>query len=281
MTTNSTTNKPAVQDKDANGVTNKLLNKVFLRWTFLGELGWNYERMMGSGYCFSIMPLLKTVYKDDEDALQNAVRNHLQFFNTNMYTGSVILGVNCALEPELKESGAEAVAGIKTGLMGPLAGVGDSVFGVIIPTVFGSIAAYMALQGSPIGCIIWVLLGVALLALRYGLFRMGYVQGKAAVNTIAEHMKPITDAAAVLGLTVVGALVCSVVTVNAPGTFQFGEVSQSVQEMLDTIMPGLLPLAATLGTYALLSRKGMTSNKAILIIFIVGMVLGCTGLLCK
>lgn len=276
-----TTSNEMTEKKETTAISNKLLNKIFLRWTFLGELGWNYERMMGSGYCFSIMPLLKEVYKDDEDALQAAVRNHLQFFNTNMYTGSVILGVNCALEPELKESGAEAVAGIKTGLMGPLAGVGDSVFGVIIPTVFGSIAAYMALQGSPLGCIIWVLLGVVLLALRYALFRMGYTQGKAAVNTIAEHMKPITDAAAVLGLTVVGALICSVVTVNAPGTFQFGEVSQSVQEMLDTIMPGLLPLLATMGTYTLLSRKGMTSNKAILIIFVVGMILGCTGILCK
>lgn len=258
----------------------KTLKSVFWRWCIFGQLGWNYEKMQGSGYCFSMMPALKEIYKDEDD-LQKAVENHLQFFNTTPHNGVMIFGINCAIEPKLKLDGLEAISGIKTGLMGPFAGIGDSIFGVIIPTIFGAIAAYMALAGNPIGCIIWMLVGASIMVVRWLLFKLGYTQGLSAVDTISENMKPITDAASILGLVVVGALVCSVVSVTAPGSFVMGDMNQPVQDMLDSIMPGLLPLVTTGLVYALLSRKGMTSNKVILIVFVVGMVLGCTGILAK
>ena len=165
--------------------------------------------------------------------------------------------------------------------MGPFAGVGDSIFGVIIPTIFGSIAAYMALSGNPVGSFIWIIAGVVTAFIRWWLFKLGYTQGQSAVDTIAENMKPITDAAGILGLVVVGALICTVVAVTAPGTFAMGDVNQKVQDLLDGIMPGLLPLCVTAFVYWLLSRKGMTSNKAILIVIVIGLVLGCTGILAK
>lgn len=262
-------------------LSQKTLNSVFWRWFLWGQIGWNYEKMQGSGYCFSMMPALKEIYKGDDDALQEAVENHLQFFNTTPHTAFVILGINCAVEPELKLSGKEAIAGIKTGLMGPFAGVGDSIFGVIIPTIFGSIAAYMALSGNPVGSFIWIIAGVVTAFIRWWLFKLGYTQGQSAVDTIAENMKPITDAAGILGLVVVGALICTVVAVTAPGTFAMGDVNQKVQDLLDGIMPGLLPLCVTAFVYWLLSRKGMTSNKAIIIVIVIGLVLGCTGILAK
>ena len=254
-------------------LSQKTLNSVFWRWFLWGQIGWNYEKMQGSGYCFSMMPALKEIYKGDDDALQEAVENHLQFFNTTPHTAFVILGINCAVEPELKLSGKEAIAGIKTGLMGPFAGVGDSIFGVIIPTIFGSIAAYMALSGNPVGSFIWIIAGVVTAFIRWWLFKLGYTQGQSAVDTIAENMKPITDAAGILGLVVVGALICTVVAVTAPGTFAMGDVNQKVQDLLDGIMPGLLPLCVTAFVYWLLSRKGMTSNKAIVIVIVIGLVL--------
>ena len=261
-------------------LSDKALRSVFWRWFFWGQIGWNYEKMQGSGYCYSLMPALKEIYTD-EDELQVAVQNHLQFFNTNPHMAYVILGINCAVEPELKLAGKEAIAGIKTGLMGPFAGVGDSIFGVIIPTIFGSIAAYQALEGSPVGCLLWIAMGFVITALRWWMFKLGVAQGQSAIGTISENMKPITDAASILGLVVVGALVCSVVSIKAPGTFAMGDVQKPVQDLLDGIMPALLPLLGTAGVYALLGKKGMTSNKAILIVIVVGLVLGCTGILAK
>lgn len=139
-------------------LSQKTLNKVFWRWYFWGQIGWNYEKMQGSGYCYAMMPALKEIYTNEDD-LQTAVKNHLQFFNTTPDTAFIILGIDCAVEPELGVDGLEAVNGIKTGLMGPFAGVGDSIFGVVIPTIFGAIAAYMALDGNPVGCFIWIAMG--------------------------------------------------------------------------------------------------------------------------
>lgn len=258
----------------------KIRNKVFLRWFLNGESGWNYEKMQGSGYCYSMMPALKEIYKDDPDAMQEAVKNHLQFFNTTPHTANIILGVNMAVEQTVKMGGKDAVASIKTGLMGPLAGVGDSLFGVIIDTVFGSIAAYMALEGNPIGCIIWVLVSaIGITAIRYAMLEIGYKQGTEVVNNIAGKLKKITEAANILGLTVVGALVPTVINAKVPYVFEWGKVKMPVQDMIDSIMPSLLPVVVVALVYWLLGRKGMNSTKAIILIIIFAIVCSAAGIL--
>lgn len=280
MTSKSIETSNTVADgRDDVSVSPDVLKKVFWRWNFFSQMNWNYEKMQGSGYCFSMFPLLEKVYGDDQDALQQAVRNHLQFFNSSPQAATAILGMNCALEPKLGLSGLEAIAGLKSGLMGPLAGIGDSLFGVVLQTIFGAIAAYQALSGSAFGCILFLCVGLAMLGVRWALFSIGYSQGQRAVETITEHLRPVTEAASVLGLTVVGALVTTVVSIKASGTFQMGDYSKPIQEMLDGILPGLLPLIAVTLVYALLSRKGMTSNKAIFIVIAVGLVIGCSGIL--
>lgn len=280
MTSKSIETSNTVADgRDDVSISPDVLKKVFWRWNFFSQMNWNYEKMQGSGYCFSMFPLLEKVYGDDQDALQQAVRNHLQFFNSSPQAATAILGMNCALEPKLGLSGLEAIAGLKSGLMGPLAGIGDSLFGVVLQTIFGAIAAYQALSGSAFGCILFLCVGLAMLGVRWALFSIGYSQGQRAVETITEHLRPVTEAASVLGLTVVGALVTTVVSIKASDTFQMGDYSKPIQEMLDGILPGLLPLIAVTLVYALLSRKGMTSNKAIFIVIAVGLVIGCSGIL--
>lgn len=264
-----------------NALPKSLLRRVFLRWNFAGQWGWNYERMQGSGYCWSLFPVLKKIYGDDEDALQESVRTHLQFFNSSQQTTNVVLGVNCALEPQLKTKGLEAIAALKTGLMGPLAGVGDSIFGVVFPTIFGAIAAYQAVAGSPFGCILWIAYGIVQVFIRWLLFKAGYIQGQHVVDTISEHLRPITEVASIVGLTVVGALATTTIKITVPGAFTMGEMTQPIQTMLDSILPGMLPLAAVAAVYALLSRKNMTSNKVIFIVMAFGLIMGCTGILAK
>lgn len=256
----------------------KTLRRVFFRWYFFGQANWNYEKMQGAGYCYAMYPVLKKIYGDDDDAMQKAVANHLQFFNSSPQATPAILGINCAVESKLGLSGIDAIAGLKTGLMGPFAGVGDSLFGVVLQTVFGSIAAYQALAGSPVGCILYLAWGFAMMAVRWVLFSVGYTQGERAVDTITEHVKPITECASILGLTVVGAMITTVIGISVSGSFTMGDLDMPFQQMLDGILPGMLPLVAVASVYALLSRKGMTSNKAIAIVCIVGLILGCTGI---
>lgn len=275
------TNNQNMQVADGRGgveLSKKTLRKVFFRWYFFGQANWNYEKMQGAGYCNAMFPALKDIYGDDEGAMQDAVSNHLQFFNSSPQATPGILGINCAVESKLGSAGKETIASLKTGLMGPFAGVGDSLFGVVLQTVFGSIAAYQALAGSPVGSLLYLAVGVAMMGVRGALFRIGYTQGERAVDTITEHLKPITECASILGLTVVGAMITTVIGIKVGGTFSMGDMSMPIQDMLNGILPGMLPLVAVTAVYGLLSRKGMTSNKAILIVCIVGMLLGCTGL---
>ena len=164
-------------------LSNKTINKVFYRWLFASQTAWNYEKMQGLGYCYSMLPALKEIYTN-EDELNAAVKNHLQFFNCNIVTGQFVLGANLAIEEAEGAKSREAVAAIKTGLMGPLAGIGDTLFGVTLNTVFGSIAAYMALEGSSIGCYMWILANIAKIIISRGFIKAGYKQGAKLVASV-------------------------------------------------------------------------------------------------
>jgi len=260
---------------EAEVITKKDLRKVFIRWLLGGQTGWNYERMQGLPYCFSMIPVLKKLYKDPDD-MKKALKMHLQFFNTNPYLAPLILGVDVAVEEKegIKTQDAEdAIVGIKTGLMGPFAGVGDTIFGVIAGTVFGAIAAYMGQNGLATGIFIWFLWNVVRLFLTYWFIGVGYQQGLKVVSSVGGKLRNLTVAANILGLTVVGALIVSVVSATVPATFVMGDVSMAVQTVLDQIMPGLVPAILVGLVYWMLGIKKMTSVKAIWIVMIGSIIL--------
>ncbi|MCP7006322.1 PTS system mannose/fructose/sorbose family transporter subunit IID, partial [Listeria monocytogenes] len=185
------------------------------RWLFASQICWNYERMMSTGYLYSILPTLRKLYKTDDD-LKDMMNMHNQFFNTNPMVGGLILGMDMAIEEREKKASKEVVTGLKTGLMGPFAGVGDTIFGVILPTIFGSIAAYMGLQGNVTGVVIWVLVNILVVGARFTLLPLGYKQGAKLVTEFADRLNALTDAAILLGVTVVGALIPTVIKATVP-----------------------------------------------------------------
>ena len=254
-------------------ITKKDLRSVFIRWLLGGQLGWNYERMQGLPYCFSMIPVLKKLYKKPED-MKKALKVHNQFFNTNPYLAPLILGVDIAVEEKEGIKSEEAITGIKTGLMGPFAGVGDTIFGVIAGTVFGSIAAYMGQNGVSAGVFIWMIYNVLRIFLTYWFIGVGYRQGVKVVSNIGGTLRNLTVAANILGLTVVGALITSVVSASVPVVFQMGKVKMSLQtDILDKIMPGLVPVGLVALVYWLLGLKKMTSVKVIWIVMLMAIVL--------
>ena len=240
-------------------------------------MGWNYEKMQGLGYCYAIMPILRKLYQGEE--LKNAVKTHLGFFNTTPAMANLILGANIAVEEQLGHD-TEGIAGIKTGLMGPFAGVGDVVFVAIYRAIVFSIAAYLALQGSAIGLGIVMVCAVAIWWVRYQFTLIGYNQGTKIATGMGSALKNLTEAASILGLTVIGArlthLSYSLSFADMDiGTEEAVTVTRNIQtDFIDVIMPGMWPLAIVLFAFWLLGKKWMNSTRLIIALFILGFFIG-------
>lgn len=264
--------------RDSKKIDQKDLRRVYNRWLFASQTGWNYERMQGLSFCYAIMPVLRKIY-DTEEELKKATKRHLQFFNSQRDMGNLILGATVAIEESQEEGAEEAATAIKTGLMGPLAGIGDSIFNAIGPTVFASIAAYMALNGSSVGIWLWFLWNVVRWFIRWQFTKLGYNQGVRLVTVMEGTLQRITEAASILGLTVIGALIPTVVTPTVPLVFETGEVAMEVQDVLDQIMPALIPALIVFFVYWLLGRERMNSTRVIWILLVISIVLGAFGIL--
>lgn len=254
-------------------VSDNELRSIGIRWLLGSQLCWNYERMMSTGYVFAMLPFLKKKYGDNPENMREMLKMHNQFFNTNPHAGHLILGIDKAIEEKEGFESKEVVAGIKTGLMGPFAGVGDTIFGVLIPTIFGSIAAYMGLQGNGLGVLIWVLANIIVIFLRLEFTRIGYIQGEKLVNKYRKKMNVLTDAAILLGVTVVGALIPTVINAKSSFIYQNGDVKFELQSMLDQIMPSLIPICLVWLVYYILGKKNMTSAKAIMFVMLLSILL--------
>ena len=263
--TNTTANEESVMTKD-------IFKKTFWR-SFPLQACFCYERMQNVGFAYQMVPALKKLYPDKKEASE-ALKRHLAIFNTTPAMAHLITGADIAIEEELGIESEETVMAVKTGLMGPLAGVGDTLFIAIYRAIVFSIAAYIALQGNPVGLIVPPLTCCAVLWIRYKFTYIGYNSGRKLATSFADKLAPITDAASILGLTVVGALIPSVVKYSTDLTFAMGEVNFAAQDMLDKILPCMLPLGIVMLCYWLLGKKNVNSTRLIFILIALGMVLG-------
>lgn len=258
-----------------NKLTKDDLKKTYIRNLFGFQWGWNYETMQGLGYCFVMMPILRRLYKNNPEKMKKALKMELGYFNTSQPMSHFIVGADAALQEEFGVDEAEdTVVGLKTGLMGPFAGIGDSIFITLYRAIIFSIAAYMALEGSPVGLFIAIICGILMMVLRYRFTNIGYTQGQKLAAGVGDQLKRITEAASVLGISVVGALIPSVIATKLNMAITIGAMSMTVQSVLDKIMPGLFPAGIVLLSYWLLGRKGMNSTRLILLLMLLGIALG-------
>ena len=190
---------------------------VAWRSTFL-QGSWNYERMQNGGWCFAMIPAIKKLYTNKEDQ-KEALKRHLEFFNTHPYLASPILGVTLALEEE-RANGAKvddaAIQGVKVGMMGPLAGVGDPVFWFTVRPMLGALGASLAMGGSILGPILFfVLWNVIRWAFMWYTQEFGYKAGsKISEDLSGGLLQKVTKTASILGMFVLGSLVERWVTIN-------------------------------------------------------------------
>ncbi|MCQ9122443.1 PTS system mannose/fructose/sorbose family transporter subunit IID [Rodentibacter caecimuris] len=239
--------------------------KTYFRSTFL--LGsFNFERMQSMGFCVSMIPTIKRLYSKKEDQAA-ALKRHLEFFNTQPWVGSAIMGVTAAMEQErangAKDVNDAAISGVKVGLMGPLAGVGDPIFWGTLRPVLAALGAGIALTGSLLGPLLFfILINVIRALTRWYGFKYGYEKGTEIVSDMGGgRLQKITQGASILGLFVMGSLVSKWTTINVPLELtrynnQLGEeVVVTLQGVLNDLLPGVLALLLTFLCMYLLRKK--------------------------
>ena len=297
-------------------LTKKDRISVWLRSTFL-QGSWNYERMQNGGWAFAMIPAIKRLYKTKEER-SAALKRHLEFFNTHPYVASPILGVTLALEEE-RSNGTEVdditIQGVKVGMMGPLAGIGDPVFWFTVRPILGALGASLAINGNILGPIIFfVAWNLIRMAFTWYTQEFGYKVGSSITDDLSGGiLQDITRGASILGMFILGALVNRWVSVSFTPTVSSVKLSEgayidwsklpegvngikeallqqasglsltdvkvtTLQNNLDSLIPGLAGLLVTLLCMWLLKKK-VSPIVIILGLFATGIIFHVIGLM--
>ncbi|RLC88314.1 MAG: hypothetical protein DRJ03_03030 [Chloroflexi bacterium] len=259
--------------------------RAFVRWLFFSHSTYNWERMQGMGFMHSMTPIIKKLYKSKKD-ISAALKRHMVFFNTQPDAGGVIHGIVIAMEEE-RAAGADisddAINAVKTGLMGPMAGIGDTLQqGILIPIALsigmsialgGNIA--QATSGSILGPIVFiVLMAAGIWGGGWFIWWQGYKQGRAAVTNILRSgtLNRVITGAGVLGNFIMGALVVQFVSLSTSVAFMIGGTPFQIQSIIDSFMPNLLPLLLVLLIWWLVAKKNVSPTTIMIIIILVGVL---------
>lgn len=268
-------------------LSKKDFTNVFIRSNFISG-SFNFERMHNLGFAFQMIPVIEKFYDTKEEKAE-ALKRHLEFYNTHPYVTAPILGVTVAMEEE-KANGGDisdgAINGIKVGMMGPLAGVGDPIFWGTMRPVLAALGAGLAIEGSLMGPLVFFLVfNILRLSFRYFGLKIGYEKGMSLVSDMGGTvLNKLTEGASILGLFIMGVLISRWTTIYFPTvvskiTQQDGKVQiTTIQNILDSLMPGIIPLALTFLAMYLL-RKKMSPIVLIFLLFAVGIIGYGIGLL--
>ncbi len=297
-------------------LTKKDRRAVALRSTLLMG-SWNYERIESGGFCYAMIPAIKKLYhnKDDQRA---ALKRHMEFFNTHPYVAAPILGVTLALEEE-KANGSPvddtAIQGVKVGMMGPLAGVGDPVFWFTIRPMLGALGASLAMGGSILGPVLFfVLWNIIRWAFLWYTQEFGYQAGSKISEDLSGGLpQKVTKTASILGMFVLGSLVQRWVNIDFKTVVSTVRLSEgayidwqalpqggagiqqafqqftsgmaiapeqvtTLQDNLNTLLPGIAPLLLTFLCMWLL-KKNISPIVIIIALFLAGILGHVAGLL--
>lgn len=259
--------------------------KSFWRWTFFSHANYNYERLEATGLVHAFKPIINKLYKDDPEEFKACLLRHMQFFNTEPHIGGCIPGMVIAMEEE-RANGAnipdEAINGVKIGLMGPFAGIGDTLWQGTLTPILLAFGISLGSQGNLLGPIIYTILMMSImLSVAYWCWMKGYYLGKEGISNILGNnlMAQIITGASVMGAIVLGALSAQFVSVSSPLIIAIGEMQLGLQaDVFDKLFLGILPLSVTLITLYLLKNRKMKATTVMLILVIAGVVLGTLGI---
>ena len=278
---------------------------------------WNYERMQNGGWCYSIIPAIKKLYSKEEDRAA-ALKRHLEFYNTHPYVSAPVMGVTLALEEE-RANGMpvddQTVQGVKVGMMGPLAGVGDPVFWFTVRPILGALGASLALSGSIVGPLLFfVVWNIVRIAFLWYTQEFGYKVGTSIAKDMSGGLLgKVTEGASILGMFILAVLVERWVSIKfvfnvssvklddkayihwdklpegykgiqeafaqvGSGLSQTPEKVTTFQQNLDSLIPGLMGLLLTFACMWLLKKK-VSPITIIIALFVIGVLAHVAGLM--
>jgi mannose/fructose/N-acetylgalactosamine-specific phosphotransferase system component IID/mannose/fructose/N-acetylgalactosamine-specific phosphotransferase system component IIC len=266
-----------VAGKPYTKITRKDLLWTYIKGLLHFQVAWNYERMQALDYLYNITHILDKLYPDPE-ARKRAYQLHLQFYNTNPNTHYIIQGMDIAVE-EQRGLDEDAINSVKAGFMGPFAGIGDSLFYTTLDVLILALAASFVLSGIWWAWIAQILYGLfVLIPIRYFFLKWGY-EGFTGVARFTETLKYLTELLGMVGVGVVAALIYLYVPVTIPITITTAtHTTVSVQSLINTILPGLIPVLFAGFAYWLYTRR-ISVAKVVGIIFVIAFVLGALGIL--
>ncbi|EOH97754.1 PTS system mannose/fructose/sorbose family transporter subunit IID [Enterococcus pallens] len=271
-------------------ITKKDVTKAYLRWHFANEIPHSFERYLAPSLLYAMMPILRKLYKDD-DKLKAAYKRQLLFFNTQLsWGGGVITGLMSSMEQQRAEEEYEQkeimmqddlMYNTKAGLMGALAGIGDAIDSGTVQYIFIAIAVPWAQEGSALGAL-FPFVCFALYQVLLGVFfaQQAFSMGRNATGLMqSTGVQTAIETLSVLGLFMMGILAGNYVKVASTLKFSLSGREFVVQEILDQIVPGILPLAVVMGVYWFYTKKGLKVTQALLWLTAILIVLAAVGIL--
>lgn len=245
------------------GIRSSLLQSAF-----------SYERMQAAGWTWAQIPIWKKIFGKDKRALSQAMSDNMEFINTSPPLVSILMGLLTSMEEE--RVNRQTIRGLKNGLFGPMAGIGDAIYWFTLMPIVGGIAASFASKGNPLGPIIFFLVYLAIFLCRIPFAHLGYNLGVKAIDVIQENSEIIARVATILGLTVIGALISSYVSLSLK--VKIGTVSLQ-KDFLDKIFPNILPLALTFFLFWLLKKKQVSPIVLIAVVFALCIICSFFGIM--
>ena len=248
---------------------------------------WNYERQMNMGFLFGIAPTIDRLYPDENDPAQVAKRKeayerHMAFYNCTPQTSAFVLGLASSMEEEYARDpenfDPETINAVKTSLMGPLSGIGDSFFQGTIRTIAFGLGTALATQGSMLGPVLAMVISAAFsIPITWYAGKFGYEMGNSFLDRLQSGtMEKIMYACGIVGLMAIGGMVATLIGITTPLTFSEGTVV--LQDILNGIVPMILDLAAVMGMYWLV-KHNVKTTWLLLLCIVGGIALSALGIL--
>lgn len=260
----------------------KLLNRMIWRSGLL-QGSFNMVRMQGFGYLYSLLPAIEHYYKDDKEKQIAAMQRSSSFYNSNIPFSTFVMGLNIAMEKQKSENyesiDDQTITSLKTSLMGPLAGIGDSFMFNTVRIIAAGIGVSLATQGNIFGPLLFLAIYLATFYLiKINFAYLGYTMGDSFIDKLFQGglLKKVTQAASIIGIVMVGALVSQMVDVKILSEVKFGESVISFQSIFDSILPGLLGLLIVLGCRTCI-KKGVKPLVLVLAIMLLCVLFAALG----
>ena len=253
----------------AKDLDKKTLNKMVWRSLFL-QASFNYERMQAAGWLYGMLPGLEKIHTNKED-LSKSMKHNLDFFNTHPFLVTFVMGIILSLEQQKADT--QTIRAVRVAAMGPLGGIGDAIFWFTLVPITAGITANMAIGGSLLGPILFLLIfNIVQFGLRYWLMYWSYNLGSKAIDILTKNAKEFTRSASLLGVFIVGALTSNYGATKLAIEIPNGESPIVIQNILDGILPNIIPLGLTLMLFVLLKKKNWKPVTCIALLLVIGIV---------